>query len=242
MYITSTAIAGALAFVQLAKATHLTDKRLDKVKDVMLQTSTASWENGTVTQALLESGHEHLSVYSPNALFPLPDFDPDDISDVIDYARVTMQNRQPANLSSHGGQSLLEDGAAGDPASLGIAVLLANITTNNEKVKDTGYGDAAKAELNYLLYDVPRVSYYGLTCTLQSDFRHPMAPSATAHRKRNYGRTACTWLVTFCASFETSEMCAETRYLLSWRSTAPCMEIRPYCKKRIISASTTGRN
>jgi hypothetical protein len=53
---------------------------------------------------------------------------------------------------------LLQDDAAGDPASLGIAVLLANLTTGDAQVNGVGYGEAATQELSYLLYDVPRVS------------------------------------------------------------------------------------
>lgn len=53
---------------------------------------------------------------------------------------------------------MLEDGAAADPASLGIAVMLANHSTGNAEVNGLRYGDAVEQELNYLLYDVPRVS------------------------------------------------------------------------------------
>lgn len=56
------------------------------------------------------------------------------------------------------GAPLLPDGAAGDPASLGIAVMLANMSTNNAVVNNSAYGDAATSELNYQLYHVPRVS------------------------------------------------------------------------------------
>ncbi|KAL1410843.1 hypothetical protein Q8F55_001786 [Vanrija albida] len=54
------------------------------------------------------------------------------------------------------GSPLLPDGAAGDPASLGIAVMLANMSTNNAVVNNSAYGDAATSELDYQLYHVPR--------------------------------------------------------------------------------------
>ena len=37
-------------------------------------------------------------------------------------------------------------------------MLLANASTGNGQVNGVGYGDAASEELNYLLYDVGRVS------------------------------------------------------------------------------------
>ena len=77
----------------------------------------------------------------------------------MSVAQTTMQNRPKTNTSAKalGGSSLLNDGAAGDPASLGIAVLIANASTGNAQVNGVGYGDAATAELHYLLYDVPKV-------------------------------------------------------------------------------------
>jgi len=48
-------------------------------------------------------------------------------------------------------------GAAGDPPSLGIPVLLANKATNGGTRNHSTYGDAAASQLNFLLYHVPRV-------------------------------------------------------------------------------------
>lgn len=77
-------------------------------------------------------------------------------------AEETMNNRPPSNTSAsaHGGSTLLEDDAAGDPASLGVTILLANASTGNAQVNGVSYGDAAREELNYLLYDVPRVGLF----------------------------------------------------------------------------------
>lgn len=46
------------------------------------------------------------------------------------------------------------DGAVGDPASIGVAVLLANWTTSNSS--NIAYATAAGEQLVYLLYDAPR--------------------------------------------------------------------------------------
>jgi hypothetical protein len=119
-----------------------------------------SWENGTKAQAILESQYPSLSVFSPTDPLPLPSPLPSgDISQIIDIAQTTLQNREnPSAASKNGGLGLVPDAAAADPASLGVAVLLANASTGNAQVNGVGYGDAATAQLNYLLYDVPRVS------------------------------------------------------------------------------------
>lgn len=62
------------------------------------------------------------------------------------------------------GSPLLVDDAAGDPASLGVAVLMAQAASNNAVVNGSTYGDAATAQLNFLLYDVPRVSTTCVVC------------------------------------------------------------------------------
>ena len=98
--------------------------------------------------------------YNASAI-PLPNgLDDGDVQELFDVAETTMNNRPASNtsLASHNGSMLLSDGAAGDPASLGVAVLIANYTSGNAQVKGVGYGDAATSELNYLLYDAPRVS------------------------------------------------------------------------------------
>ncbi|ORX39444.1 Six-hairpin glycosidase-like protein [Kockovaella imperatae] len=144
-----------------AEATHLRPSRIQQVWDVMNQISVYSWENGTRAEALLEYNYPSLSPISSSSPFPLPqNLNTDQFSQVYDLAHMTMQNRNSSTStdSPFQGATLLPDGAAGDPASLGISVLLANVSTHNEQVNGIGYGDAAREELDYLLYDVPRTS------------------------------------------------------------------------------------
>lgn len=117
-----------------------------------------SWENGTEAEATLEWSYPAYSVFTTTGS-PFPSsLSTNDISDVVQIAQVTLENRPPTNSSGiMGGSSLLEDDAAGDPASLGIAVMLANVSTSNAQVNGIGYAQAATDELNYLLYNVPRV-------------------------------------------------------------------------------------
>ena len=169
----------ALPFIS---ASQLTTARLSKVYNVMnaisyqpyvpplddweclftnrVSLTPSSWENGTKAQAILEYNYSSLSVFSADKLLPLPNpFPTSQIPGIVSIAQTTLQNRPKTNTSAaaQGGSPLLTDASAGDPASLGIAILLANASTGNAQVDGVGYGDAAAAELDYLLYDVPRV-------------------------------------------------------------------------------------
>ena len=66
-------------------------------------------------------------------------------------------NRTKANNGTTGPQPLIfGDGAAADPASIGVCVLIANWTGQDAGQVD--YAGAATDQLNYLLQDVPRTS------------------------------------------------------------------------------------
>jgi hypothetical protein len=122
-----------------------------------------SWENGTKAQAILEWKYPSISIFSISAPPPLPLPQPlptGDIPELIDVAQVTLQNRPASNTSASalGGSSLLEDGSAADPASLGVAIIVANASDSSAQIKGVTYRQAAESEVNYLLYDVPRVS------------------------------------------------------------------------------------
>ncbi|WWC72204.1 uncharacterized protein I206_106164 [Kwoniella pini CBS 10737] len=179
-----TPLVALLATISLVSATHLTDSLLNKVYNVMNEINVASWENGTKSIAILESKYPELTVYSSNSPFQkLDGLQSGQIPEIIGIASTTLENRPATNTSAsaHGGSSLLVDGAAADPASLGIAVLLADQTTNNQQVNGVGYGDAADAELNYLLYDVPRTSSGAIShradqAQLWSDFVYMVPP------------------------------------------------------------------
>ncbi|GMK56851.1 hypothetical protein CspeluHIS016_0306910 [Cutaneotrichosporon spelunceum] len=54
------------------------------------------------------------------------------------------------------GQPLLEDGAAGDPPSMGVTVLVAEKANPGAQIKGVSYMQAAQSQVNYLLYGVPQ--------------------------------------------------------------------------------------
>lgn len=125
-----------------------------------------SWENGTYAQAVIETQYPSFSPFASSLSppssstslrqsIPIP---------IIDIARQTLQNRPTSNSSILNnpmrGQGLLEDGSSADPASLGIAVLMASASDGpgSEVINGVTYEVAAEEELQYQLYNVPRVS------------------------------------------------------------------------------------
>lgn len=71
-------------------------------------------------------------------------------------AHEVVANRSTANNNTSGPQAFLPDGSAGDPPSIGVAVLLADWTNQDDGKLD--YAGAAKDQLDFLLNDVPRAS------------------------------------------------------------------------------------
>ena len=118
----------------------------------------SSWELGTRSQAILELNATAYSVFSSNTL-PPPSIIPSDLTTPLapffSIARTVVSNRTAANNHTVGPQPFLPDGSAGDPASIGISVLLANWT--NQDSRQIDYAAAAKAHLEFL-FRVPMTS------------------------------------------------------------------------------------
>ncbi|KAG8758222.1 hypothetical protein FRC14_000469, partial [Serendipita sp. 396] len=121
----------------------LNDTTLAKVRTRMLELVHYSWELGTASEALLELEESDLSVYGDKPFPPSRTLSAD--SPIISIAEYVLSIKPPGTLP------LMEDGAAGDPASVGVAVLLANQTFAN-----ASYALAASQEIQFLLEVVPR--------------------------------------------------------------------------------------
>lgn len=76
------------------------------------------------------------------------------ITPVFTIVKNIVGNRSTSNSNAKGAQPLMQDGSAADPASIGVAVLLANWTGQSGQ----DYAGAAKDQLDYLLQDVPKTS------------------------------------------------------------------------------------
>lgn len=69
---------------------------------------------------------------------------------ILGIAKGVVSNRGASNGYITGPQPLIKDGAAADPASLGVTVLIANWTGQGAK-DNLDYAGAAKDQLDFLL-------------------------------------------------------------------------------------------
>ncbi|QRV76438.1 glycoside hydrolase family 88 protein [Ceratobasidium sp. AG-Ba] len=105
----------------------LTPDQINLVRSRLIEGAQASWELGTSTQALLEYDYPALSVYGP----------------LMKHIRCYRQTRAEA---------FVYDTSVGDPASLGVAMLVANFTG----ATGGDYNTAIEQQLDYLLNKAPR--------------------------------------------------------------------------------------
>jgi hypothetical protein len=119
-----------------------------------------SWELGTRAQALLELNSPMYSVLSPQPLPPPPQIPlnlTDSMNTVLGIAHNVVANRTISNGNITGPQPLMNDTSAADPASIGMAVLLASYTGQWSK-DGLNYVGAAQDQLDYLFEAVPHTS------------------------------------------------------------------------------------
>lgn len=116
-----------------------------------------SWELGTRAQALLELSSPEFSVLTPpKSSIPFPP--PTSLNasqnaslvDVFSIARSAISSSNDDDDNEDGEPLLGGNGSAGDPASVGVAVLLANWTGQQQR-DDEDYASAATAQVDYLL-------------------------------------------------------------------------------------------
>ncbi|SCV72972.1 BQ2448_6897 [Microbotryum intermedium] len=164
---------------------HLDSHTLSKVIEKLDSVARDVWVSGTQTEAYLEFDHPQLTVFDPN-VFPLPNASSTKVSR---EAYPSSSNRivlewlkklQPGDEQF----AVIEGGAAGDPASLGYAWIVAELTARHRRTK--GRLDAAlQAEVNYLLTQVPRtedgaMSHRSEEVQLWSDFVYMVPPFLVA--------------------------------------------------------------
>ncbi|KAJ7219286.1 Six-hairpin glycosidase-like protein, partial [Mycena pura] len=155
-----------------------------------------SWELGTRAQALLDLNVPNFSVFSSTGLPPsttVPSNTTQAMAPVFSIAHSVVS----ALKNTSGPTPLMAgDGAAGDPPSIGVAVLLAN-WTGQAAMDGLDYAAAAKNQLDYLLEVVPRtsdgaISHRVAQVQLWSDFIFMVPPFLA-----NYGLlTSNTSLIT----------------------------------------------
>ncbi|KAF2729132.1 Six-hairpin glycosidase [Polyplosphaeria fusca] len=131
-----------------------------------IQVATHSWEYGTVSQAQLEWQNASLSIW--NDPFPKRKVP------TLDWRKVPALTYLEPHIRLDNTTLIDGDGAAGDPASLGIAALM--IGKSDER-----YFDAATRQEQHLIHDVPRwengaISHRETYKELWADFVYMVPP------------------------------------------------------------------
>lgn len=138
-------------FLVCVVAQGLTSQQIETVQQRLAEGSTQSWELGTRAQALLELSAPSYSVITPSVRLPPPSSLDSSLNatlaDVFTIARNAVAALPPPPSNGTGQPLVLGDASAGDPASIGVAVLIANWTNLGGEY----YGAAATAQVQYLL-------------------------------------------------------------------------------------------
>ncbi|KAF8974688.1 Six-hairpin glycosidase-like protein [Flammula alnicola] len=178
-FLGSAAISAALAAFVPDLEQGFNQTSISKVRSNLLEIASASWELGTAAEATLELSWPSLSVFNSTAFPPPARLTPPAApTDVLAIANKTVSAKPANSLALISNQS-----SAADPASIGVAVLLANWTRTNLSNHD--YANAASGQLTYLLDDVPRsaegaISHRADEVQLWADFVY-MAPPFIAY-------------------------------------------------------------
>ncbi|KIJ06485.1 hypothetical protein PAXINDRAFT_182676 [Paxillus involutus ATCC 200175] len=152
-------------------AQSLTDEQLSVVTQRLAESANHSWEYGTRSQVLLEFNAPRYSVLSS---FPVPP--PAKIPSNL----MIVSNRSMSNGNITGPQPLIQDTSAGDPASIGVAVLLAN-WTGQGAIDGLDYAGAAQDQLDFLFQNAPKTSDGAISHRMEqvqlwSDFVYMVPP------------------------------------------------------------------
>ncbi|KAI0044627.1 hypothetical protein FA95DRAFT_1496728 [Auriscalpium vulgare] len=139
-------LSGCLA---LASAQSLTDDQVNAVKQRLAEGAIGSWELGMRTQTLLEVDSPNFSVLTVGATvppsIPLNSSASSSLSEVFAIVKNVVSEQN--NTKPTNGEPLVDgDSSAGDPASLGAAVLLANWTGQGGE----DFAGAARRQVEYL--------------------------------------------------------------------------------------------
>ncbi|KAF8317436.1 hypothetical protein DL93DRAFT_2095790 [Clavulina sp. PMI_390] len=121
---------------------------IELVDQVLAVAATHSWEIGTRETALLELKSPKYFLYSPSSSIPPPPLksasDIASISECFQSVDSVLANK-PAGI-----QTFFQDGATGDPASVGIPFLIKNATMANAS-SSSNYSIATQEEFDHLL-------------------------------------------------------------------------------------------
>ncbi|KAH8926227.1 Six-hairpin glycosidase [Atractiella rhizophila] len=141
-----------------------TNAVLNRVESRLRSSASKSWELGTAAEVLTEYHTPNFAVYDSGAVPPSHDA-PSSLDAALDIAKKVVSRRQD-------GQPLMQEENVGDPPSIGVSVLVANITNYDKGGPE--YGSAADDQLQFTLTRVPRtqdgaISHHQSEVSLWSD-------------------------------------------------------------------------
>jgi len=150
-----------------------------------------SWEFGTASEALLELYNPELSVFG-KIPFPVPTVKASQVQSLV-YAQSKIVLGTGVNSLSNG------DGAVGDPASLGVSVVLLGKTKSK-------YATAAKQTMEYIMNSAPRfwngaISQRTDVAELWSDFMYMAPPFLAYYAVETYNATLLADVVHLCTQY-----------------------------------------
>ncbi|WAQ88861.1 hypothetical protein PtA15_10A282 [Puccinia triticina] len=120
------------------------------VYEVLNRVASHSWEWGAQAQVIFERDYPDYSVYSQTRKLPLSSEDGPlkPPTGLINFLEPILAKRDPKTKPIVDG-----DGASGDPASLGVPVIVAAATSNKERAKY--FQKLADDQLDWLMHHVP---------------------------------------------------------------------------------------
>ncbi|PBK87155.1 Six-hairpin glycosidase [Armillaria gallica] len=177
------ALVAAAAFWPGVSSDGLSIYQISNVMARLRDAAQESWELGIYEETVLEGAETMYSVFSDQSLPPpstVPDNKTQALGPVFSMARQIVFNRTTSNHNHTGAQPLMSDGSAADPASNGVAVLIAGWTGQGE-TDGLNYTGAAKDQLDFLLNNVSRssdgaISHRVSQTQLWSDFVYMVPP------------------------------------------------------------------
>ncbi|KAG9312708.1 Six-hairpin glycosidase [Chiua virens] len=167
----------------LVSAQNLTDTLFSVISRRLAEGTNHSWEYGTRSEVVLEYNALSYSVLSSSPIPPPQQIPPDlvgSLGDVFSIAHTVVANRSVSNGNITGPQPLMQDLSAGDPASIGVATLLAN-WTGQDALDGLDYAGAARDQLAFLFQKAPKTSDGAISHRLDqvqlwSDFVYMVPP------------------------------------------------------------------
>ncbi|GAA5963320.1 hypothetical protein JCM21900_006556 [Sporobolomyces salmonicolor] len=134
----------------VSDTTPLASSTIQLVKQRLAESANDTWVAGTQTEALLELDYKPLSVFA-SSFYPVPSTPhPSEVDSIISAWAAS----RPSTTNQ---LALVQGGAAGDPASLGVGWIVASQTASDRRQADQYYAEVGE-EVDYLVNDVPRTS------------------------------------------------------------------------------------